>query len=222
MTVDFVYRLCQYIINKNQQGYLSPDEFNLAINQAQYSYLDFLLGSFEQYSPGRPIAKVELGMNETIRQRLTAFIDPAVTLTVDGTGLAPYPADYQQADAMYTSTMQRIRYIQQDRLYHVLEDPIDPVATNPIYLIQSNGFQFYPITIGTAKLSYVGTPDTIVWASTPDPNGRPVYDPVNSVDPKWYDLDMFEVTIRALKIISRNLQLPSVDQLATEIKQIGQ
>lgn len=222
MSVDFVYRLIQYIINKNQQGYLSPEQFNIVINQAQYSYLDFLLGSFEQYTPGRPIAKVELGMNETIRQRLTAFIDPPTTLTIDVTGLATYPSDYQQADAMYTSSMNRVRYVQQDKLYSVLNSVIDPVANNPIYLINSAGFQFYPITLGNSKLSYVKTPPTIVWASTPDANGRPIYDPGTSVDPLWYDLDFFEVIARALKLIGVNLQSAAVAQLATEIKQIGQ
>ena len=222
MTVDFVYRLVKFICNKNQQGYIAPDEFNVIINQAQYSYLDFLLGSFEQYTPGRPIARVELGMNEDVRQRLTAFIDPPSTLTIDGTGLAPYPADYQQTDAMYTTTMGRIRYVEQDRLYGFLDDPIDPVATNPIYLINSAGFQFYPITLGSALISFVKTPPTIVWGSTPDGNGRPIYDPGTSTDPQWYDLDFFEVTARALRMIGVNLQSAAVAQYATDIIKAGQ
>jgi len=38
-----MYRICQFAINKAQNGYLTPSEFNLIINQAQVSYQDYLL-----------------------------------------------------------------------------------------------------------------------------------------------------------------------------------
>lgn len=222
MTVDFAYQLMQDICSKNQAGYIKPAQFNRWINQAQLSYLDYLFGLVQQYQPGRPIAKVEIGLSQTIRQILTAFIDAPTTLTVDGTGLAPYPADFQRVDAMYTTDTKRIRYVQQDSLSSYLESRIDPVAQKPIYLIQSDGFQYYPLTLGAAKLSYVKTPRTIVWASNPDPNGIPIYDPINSVDPLWYDLDMEDIIARALKIAGVNLQSVPVSQYAEQLKQAGQ
>ena len=228
MTVDFVYQIMQFVINKSQNGYLTPDDFNNIINQAQYSYLDFLLGTFQSYQVGRPVSKVQFGMNESVRQSLTPFIDPPATLTIDVTGLAPYPGDYQQMDAMYTSTMNRIRFVPQHKLFSYLNSVIDPVATNPIYLIESGGFRFYPnttynnITLGTALISYVQTPDTIVWASTPDSNGRLVYNTANSTDPEWYDLDMLEIISRALLMVGINLEAQAVSQYAQAIKSQGQ
>lgn len=222
MTVDFAYRLVQDICSKNQAGYISPANFNTWINQAQLSYLDYLFGLVQQYQPGRPIAKVELGLSQTIRQILTAFIDAPSTLTVDGTGLSPYPSDFQRVDAMYTTDMKRIKYVQQDSLASYLESRIDPVSSKPIYLIQSDGFKFYPITLGNAKLSYVKTPKTIVWAFNLNPNGIPIYDPIASVDPLWYDLDMEDVLARVLKIAGVNLQSVPISQYANELKQVGQ
>lgn len=222
MTVDFAYRLMQFIINKNQNGYLKPDDFNLIINQAQLSFLDYLLGQFQSYQYGRPVAKVEFGMNEVVRQRLTPFIDPPTTLTIDNTGLSPYPDDYQQTDAMYDTSLNRIRYVQQHKLYSYITSVIDPIAYNPIFLINSAGFQFYPVTQGTALLSYVKTPPTIVWASTPDGNGRPVYNPVGSTDPLWYDLDALQIIVRALAMVGINLQASDVSQYSQMIKQQGQ
>jgi len=40
MNVNDMYRICQFAINKAQNGYLTPAEFNLVINQAQISYQD--------------------------------------------------------------------------------------------------------------------------------------------------------------------------------------
>ena len=71
MNVNDMYRICQFAINKAQNGYLTPSEFNLIINQAQISYQDYLLGEFQQYQYGRPQARVNYSQNEDIRQRLT-------------------------------------------------------------------------------------------------------------------------------------------------------
>lgn len=221
MDVNQVYDLIKFIANKNQQGYITPSQFNLIINQAQNSYTSFLLGSFQQYTPGRPMARVELGNNSIVRQRLAPIIK-ATTLTIDGTGFSPYPTDYVQVDAIRTDSLQRVRFVQQDSLYSYYNSVIDPVATNPIYLLEDTGLRFYPITLGSAKLSYVSDPVDIVWAYTLDANGRPVYDPANSVDPVWHVTSILEIVTRALAMVGVNLQAGAVSQYAQEIKTNGQ
>lgn len=222
MSINDIYELILYIISKNQQGYLSPDEFNLTINQAQQSYQSYLLGNFQTYTPGRPVAKVELGQNSVVRQRLAPSIYN-YNLTVDGTGFSPYPGDYLQADAMWSIYgNNRIRYVQQDSLYSFYNSVIDPVATNPIYLIEDVGFRFYPVTTATAKLSYVRNAPNMVWGYTLDGNGNPVYDVASSTQPIWDDASMLEIIARALRMVGVNLQSAVVSQYAEEIKNNGQ
>ena len=229
MDVNEVYLIMQYIIAKNQNGYLSPDDFNLVINKAQDQYLGYLLGNFQSYQYGKPVAKVEFGMNEVVRQRLTPFIDTPSILYIDSTGKAPYPIYYQQTDAMYIyATMNRFRYVQQHKLFSYLNSTIDPVNTNPIFLIEKNGFQFYPNTeyngtdLGASKISFVRSPNPIFWGSTLDVNGLPVYDPVTSTNPEWYDVDMLNLIARALLMVGINLQATDIVQYANEIKGGGQ
>lgn len=223
MTIDEVYRIMLFAIRKNQNGNLSPDNFNLVINQGQTSYVDYLLGEFQRYTPGRPYAAVEFGQNQDVRQRLTPFIQAPVTLAIDGTGLALYPSDFFNADAMnYGNYNRRVKFIQQDRKDSHLNSYIDPIAYNPVYLIQDNGFQFYPVDLGTAKLSYIKKPDTLFWNSTDDIYGRKVYNPVGSVQPQWLDLDMLEIIVRSLAIVGVNLQLNVVEQYSQVIKTTGQ
>ena len=164
MTVDETYQLMKDIVLQNQNGYLKPSVFDNFINRAQYGYAAYLIGEFQRYLPGRPMAAVEFGQNQDIRQRLTPFIKPPVTLVIDGTGLAPYPDDFEAFDAMnYGVSNKRVKYIQQDRLDSHYNSRIDPIATNPIYLINDDGIQFYPISLGAAKLSYISTPPRIIW-----------------------------------------------------------
>lgn len=221
MTVNDSYELIQYICDKNQQGYISPDQFNLTINQAQDSYQAYLLGNFQQYSPGRPIARVELGQNQVVRQRLTPTIYN-YNLRVDSSGFSPYPGDYLQADAMWTYyNTNRIRYVQQDALYSFANSVIDPVATNPIYLIEDLGFRFYPASINSAKLSYVRNAPDIVWGYDLV-NDVPIYNETKSIQPVWDDASMLDIIFRALKIIGVNLQLAAVVQYSNDIKNNGQ
>jgi len=223
MSVDFMYKLMFFITNKSQNGYLTPQQFNLSICQSQISYMNYLLGEFQQYSPGRPVARVELGMNEILAQRLAPFVDPIYTLTINGSGVSPYPPNYEQIVAMFTNTgLQRVRYAEKDKIYSLVNSVIDPVATNPIYSIQSDGFQFYPITLANAKISYVKTPPEIIWAYIEDDNGRPIYDTGNSVDPLWNDVDCLEIITRALSMVGVNLQSAAVIQYANQITKGGQ
>ena len=231
MNVNDMYRICQFAVNKAQNGYLTPSEFNLIINQAQVSYQDYLLGEFQQYQYGRAQARINYSENENIRQRLSPLITEA-TLTINGTsGEAPYPADYVQADTIITTAFKRVRFVQQDSLYSYYNSEIDPVATNPVYLIEPTGFQFYPKTLGTALLTYVKEAPSIVWAYT-TVSGRPVYAPTQTgggvipttgtVQPVWADVDLLEIIARALKLIGVNLQAGQVGQYANQVTQQGQ
>ena len=233
MNINDMYQICQYAINKAQNGYLTPSQFNLLANQAQTSYQDYLLGEFQQYQYGRPQAKVNYSQNSDTRQRLTPFI-AETTLTVLGTGNVNYPTDYLQTDSMRTTANDRIRFIQQDSIYSYVNSQIDPIATNPVYLLGDVGFLFYPATIGTAVLTYIKNAPTMVWAYTLDANNRPVFAPAGqtqppvqypvsgTVEPLWYDIDKLEIIARILKLVGVNLQDGQVEQYANIVTTQGQ
>lgn len=223
MDINEVYQIVLYSTAKNlSQGYVSPDDFNLTINQAQRSYVSYLLGSFQQYTPGRAVARVEFGQNTIVRTRLAPIIYWD-TLTVDAFGFCPYPEDYLQTDAMFTEEgYERIRCVQQDSLYSYYKSQIDPIATNPIYILEDTGFHFFPEDIGNAEISYVGNPPNMEWAYTVDGNGIPVYDSGASTQPVWDDASILEIIVRALSIIGVNLQLNVVEQYSMAIKNQGQ
>jgi hypothetical protein len=228
MNVNDMYRICQFAVNKAQNGYLTPSEFNLTINQAQVSYQDYLLGEFQQYQYGRSQARINYSQNENIRQRLSPLITNT-TLTINGSGEAAYPADYVQADTVITTDFKRVRFAQQDSLYSYYNSEIDPIATNPIYLLEPTGFQFYPVTLGSAILTYVKDAPEIIWGYN-SISGRPVYDPApynpsintGSQQPVWDNVDLLEIIARALKLIGLNLQDGQVQQYANQVTQQGQ
>lgn len=221
MTVDTVYKIMQFAVNKNQNGYLTPDQFNLVINQGQLSYMAWLLGETQQIQYQGTQSRVQYSISENTRQKIQPFI--TITNLTISSGFSAYPIDYQLTDTMTSSDgVNRIRYAANNKLYSFLKSKIDPVATNPVYTLSKNGFTFYPNTLTSATLAYVSVPNTIVWAYTLDGNGRPVYNPSLSVNPKWYDSDMLEIIVRALRLVGVNLKDGEVSQYANEIKNGGQ
>jgi hypothetical protein len=223
MNINTIYKLILDILNKNQQGDLTPEQFNRYINQAQRNYLDYLLGEYQKYMPTRPFASVEFSGNERIRQSIAPLIYGAILSPNSSTGISPTPSDYEYIDAMWgVYGHYNIRFIQQDRLDSYYHSSIDPIATNPVYLINHEGFQFYPENIGQTRLSYVRTPPTIKWAFVEDLRGRPIYDPLNSIDPVWSEVDIYEIIVRVLAMTGISLQINNVVQYSNDIKNNGQ
>lgn len=225
MNVDEVKRIYDFAIAKNNgQGYNTPDEFNLNIKVAEAGYFDFLRGEYQRYQVQRPIAVVEFGQNQNIRTSLAPLVYGAVLNINSSTGIASYPSDFQLVDAMWgVYGTYNIRFVQQDRANGYVRSKIDPIASNPIYLIQHEGFHFYPETLGQARLSYLRTVPYMVWAYTIDQTtGEPIYDPTNSRQPVWADSDLFQIIVRALQRAGVNLQSGVVMQYANDIKNNGQ
>lgn len=225
MDVNQVYLTIQYACAKNQsQGYISPDDFNnVLMPVTQKNYLDYLLGEYQKYQPQRPIAVVEFGQNERIRESLAPLIYGADLFPNTTTGIAPFPSDYEYSDNMWgLYGFYNIRFVQQDRLDSYIHSSIDPVADNPVYLIQHEGFHFFPENFGSARLSYVRTPPSIVWGYDLDSNGIPVYNAALSQQPVWGDTDIYQIIVRALALVGVNLQLGVVMGYAQEIKNSGQ
>ncbi len=224
MDVNEVFSVFKLALAKNsQQGYATRENFYSYINQAQRSYLEYLLGEYQKYQVQRPIAVVEFGMNARIRQSLAPLIYGAILNPNAGTGVADFPSDYEYPDAMWgVYGFYNIKFIQQDRLDPYLHSAIDPIVQNPVYLIQHEGFHFFPQDIGMTRLSYVRTPPSIVWGYTLDSNGREVYDPSTSQQPIWSESDILQIIVRALEMAGVSMQISAVVQYSNQIKSTGQ
>lgn len=225
MTADTAYKIVLYAAAKNlQDGYVSPEDFNTVLMPtAQHQYLDFLLGEYQKYQPTRPFSPVAFSNNQRNRTSLAPLIYNIVMPINSASGVATYPDDFLQVDAMWGHyNLYKIRFTQQDSLWSKYHSVIDPVDSNPLYYMNNDGFNFLPATLGFARMSYVRTPPSIVWGYVNDSNGVPVYNPATSQDPIWADSDMHQVIIRALALIGVNLQAGVVSQYAEIIKNQGQ
>lgn len=225
MNVNEMFEIIRFAVAKNlQDGYVSPDDFNNKLMPvAQDGFLDYLLGEYQKYSPLHPIPPVGFSQNRRIRDSIAPLIYNITMPVNTTTGVASYPSDYEYVDNMWgLYGIYNIRFGQQDRLTAYVTSGIDPIASNPRYLLRNEGFEFYPHDIGWARMSYVRRPPPIHWGYTQVGDQEPVYDPTTSQDPVWSDSDCMQIIVRALALIGVNLQFPMVMQYASEIKNTGQ
>tara|TARA_R100000008_G_scaffold26150_1_gene14217 strand:- start:969 stop:1718 length:750 start_codon:yes stop_codon:yes gene_type:complete len=247
INVNDLYRFVQFIANKEQSGFITPEEFNLVADRAQMQFFMERYNNPAEYQPGRPVPRVAYQQTQKVSDDLREFIT-RITLNVPATGLTPYPGNYvhfSSATNPYAETtvtddancegcktegtttsnvvakMAAVRPIDDNELQKIFSSNIVyPDAAHPILVFYDNGMQFYPIDIGLIQLTYLRRPVAPIWGFTLV-NGRPVYAPANSVDLEWPEQVFNEIAIRMLAFIGINLREADLAQYSETKRQTG-
>ena len=158
MAVDInsVYQKVLALANKEQRGYITPQEFNLFADKAQNEI-------YENYFHQLNIAQLkpksienESDPVETIRQKLDFFITTEALTIDNGSGIALEFDPTIPSNRIIKITNQALNRqaikVEESELDNVLANPLTaPTTGRPIYvtLFGNIGFQFHPAPGGT-------------------------------------------------------------------------
>lgn len=205
-SVDQIYGLLKFLLRKNQAGSISATDFFYSWNSEQYAMHEDLLGRWQNHSNGKSGQNTGMIQDETVLIKLAPFTI-STTLTITG-GFADWPADFIYQAALRING-EKVYHFNKDERWSIENSVIDPpsIADDSYYYTEyasvTNGirgkYEFLPSTVTTAILDYIASCTDIVWEYTLDGQGRQVYDPVNSVQPKWNQNTIIEITRRSLK-----------------------
>lgn len=211
MTIDEVYKIVTYLVDKYQGTYISPEDFNNVINMAQYQYAESIVDGTGNITSNNPRSPSGLITNSTISDKLSKFYVelalPVSTTAGPTLGTAPKPVGMWTATSIRTSANRPIKKVFDDNLATHLSNAIDaPSVSDPIYMEVGNTFKFYPTNVASPILGYIRTPNKMVWAYTGDlvysaSGGVGVTPNSGSVQPEWGDADMIEIIYIAIGII---------------------
>jgi hypothetical protein len=218
MSINDIYKLVSYLVDKYQGTYLSPDDFNMVVNMAQRQYLNYLTEDGSGHTGMHLGRKSGMLINAPVVETLSIFIKES-TLTVTSQ-VATQPTDLYRIISMRTSNdLHVVRKITPDKLAEIIDDVIDPpTLIDPIYVDMGSNFKIYPNTVTSVKVSYVRVPADMKWAYT----GALVYDSANSVQPEWNTKDLEDIIYRTIGIIGINLKDGDLQRSAQMIKQQGE
>ena len=217
INVDTVYKTVLLILNQQQRGYMTPDEFNKVGTQVQ-------LNIFEKYEDdlnqmyrvpqndteyANRVKNIEGNLSFFQRTGATAYVGPHFTLT---------PNDIYRLGTVFCNGSELTQFAQRNEITQLLLSPLTQPTTNfPIYLYENNLLYVYPTTIQSGvTISYLKKPADIAWNYTVGSLGQFLYNAGASIDFELSVSEQTNVITRVLAYSGVIINDPTIIQVAAQ------
>lgn len=216
MNINQAIQLVRFILNKDQNGNITGDQFNLLAPIAQTAVLNDRLGNLKKY----PTLPYGFSASQKAREEIRPLMVLPTTQAVTN-GVASYPGDYLYYDTVLTNNNILMREATADEIAILNQSTITPPSAQyPYFVMHSNGFNVYPTTLPSIKLSYVRKPLTPVWGYTIS-NNEEVYNAGTSQNFELAETVHLEIVMLILQMAGVNLNMLQVTQYAQVMEAQG-
>jgi hypothetical protein len=185
VNVNTVYKTVLYILNKEQRGYIPPDEFNTLGIQVQREIFEQY---FEELNQQLRIPQTDNEYANRIKN-LEEKIDVFKT-NLACTGANPFtlPANLHRLGTLvYNVNSKEIQGVNRNEYFLINKSPLTaPTTTNPLYILEGTGVPsaapstatVFPNTITTGQVDayYIKAPSDPRWGFSVGSLGQYVYD----------------------------------------------
>ena len=197
VAIDNVYKTVLFLLNKENRGYITPDEFNALAKQCQTEIFEGYFKSLVQASQA-PVADDYGNMMSNIEEKITIFDKTSDVLELNGT-ISMYPDDFYRLGVVLTDldATHVTEVSHMDALY-INKSPLTaPTQSQPVFTRHEGGIRAYPDST-EVKIVYVRIPATPIWAGA-TLNGQLIIDQANSQD---FELHVSEEPELIVKILA--------------------
>lgn len=225
INVDKVYRVVLAIMNKEQRGYLTPDQFNRLGRQAQ---LDLLEKSFYDYNRHLTRRNVQ-GVNseygdiaDNIQEKIDALAREAdITFTTgvyDATGLDNGNNPIFKIIQLTTSNRTvEVESVKKSELTYLNASKLNQPQTDyPVYYYNGNNIKILPVTISSATLDYIKIPSDPIWGYTGGGASAYTYSANASTNFELHPSEEVDLVIKILSYAGILIKDPLVVQAAQQ------
>ena len=219
ISVNKVYRVVLSILNKEQRGSLTPDQFNRLGRQAQ---LDLFEKSFYDYN--RQLTKRNIqGVNseygdiaDNIEEKIDLFAESSTESISSGSFSAP--ADlYRTIQLVKTDRLTEIEKIKKSEYVYLGSSKLtQPSSDFPVYYFDNQQFNVLPNTLTSCVIDYIRRPLDPAWAFTTGGSGQYTYDAANSQDFEIHESDETDLVLKILAYAGVVIKDPTVIQVAQQ------
>ena len=220
INVNTVYQTVLLILNKEQRGYMTPDEFNKTATQVQLQIFQKYFEDLNQASrvPQNDMDYADrvLGIDEKISLfRRTVTVNRATDIGSQVYRLGTVTFQPSIGEAIELERLQRNEY------YNITKSPLSrPTEKFPIYLFQDNKIFSYPTTVTPLNLDFVTRPYNVVWGFVRDQNTQVLlYNANISTDFQLDQVEQTEVVLRILSYAGVIIRDPQIVQAASQAVQ---
>jgi len=231
VSVDTVYQRVLAILNKEQRGYVTPQEFNLFANQAQLDIFEQYFYDINQYGrvPGNDTEFSD--MLNILNEKINLFeVSGAMTYTA-ATGYWTTPGDlYRLGSVVYanivttkslypnpntvvntTHLVEAERTNYNEYLSIAQSNYLKPTNSRPVFIANQSGYKIYGADekITGVTCNYIKTPSEVAWGYQ-IVYGEALYDATTSVNFQLHDSEETELVVKILEfagLVVKDIQM---------------
>ena len=167
ININTVYKTVLSILNKEQRGFLTPDEFNKIAREAQMNMLDIAFVEYNRMSNLDTVGRTNLGYADApskIKEKIDQFYKTA-SVSLSNAGVGTLPTDiYKIIDLTNSNRTLPFELVDKHELPYLLSSPLTKPSTDyPVYYktttsAGATSIQVNPTSISSAVLDYIKVP----------------------------------------------------------------
>lgn len=223
--IDLVYSTVTIIINKEQNGYVSPDEFNKIANLVQEKiyknyFEDHNRDDNKDHSGLVSKGYGNLPFNQ--RQKIDQFAEAGTMVNVVDTQFFDLPEDLYliEDDGIQTSTNIVVEEVERRELGYLANSIAKPTENYPVYARYSDKIKVYPSTLtGDLEIRYLRKPKAPKWTYFSAPDGNAFYNAAaaDHQDFELHDSEFTNIVMNILMFFGINLREQEIIQVANTL-----
>jgi len=217
ISVDTVYQRVLAILNKEQRGYVTPEEFNLFANQAQLDLFEQYFYDINQFGRMHGNDTEYSDMLDNLNEKISEF-EKTATLSYSAGYFLP-PSDLYRVGTVVYSNKEVERVNKNEYLYIAQAPLAKPTDARPIYVKDNSGFKVYGNSAfdntKTVSLNYIKKPAKVIW-NYQTVAGNAQYKATGSQDFELHPSEETDLVINILALCGVEVRDLSIYQLAVQ------
>jgi hypothetical protein len=215
VSIDTVYQKVLMFANKEQRGYITPQEFNMFADHAQKEIFEQYFYDLNQFSrvPGNSGEYSDIIHN--INEKIAIFERAGGTIA--GTNITA-PDFYRLGTVIYNGN--EVEEVQQNEILYINQSPLTkPGITRPVYVRTGElTVDLYPTSITSATCSYIARPTKPSWGYVVV-LGKAMYDPSNTTNFGLHPAEEGELVYKILKFAGISMKREDIAGVGQGLEQ---
>ena len=204
VSIDAVYQKVLTFANKEQRGYITPQQFNLFADQAQKEIFEQYFYDIDQFE-----RRVEGDIDKLIKSKIELF----KVITTSTAHYASLPSDAYFIDSVYLNMANGkqvpVEKMDRDDSYNIWAATnhlplLKSKESRPTYAIVGSKILFRP-NAGNYKINYIKEPSAPKWSYVVV-NERAMYDSSNKTDFQLHAAEENELVYKILKFAGLSMK----------------
>ncbi len=214
ISVDTVYQRVQAILNKENRGYMTPQEYNLLANQAQLEIFEQYFYDLNQFNRGGEITNEYANIVNNIKEKINLFRTNSSLTKANSVFTLPSNL-YRLGTVYYNNTIELDAIDQNDFLHINASKLTKPDTKKPVYIRNGNELTVYPTSIDTIACTFIKQPAQVVWGYVEIGNIAK-YDATSATNFELHDSDETTVVYKILSYAGLVIKQPEISQVAEQ------